>query len=121
MIHGRLKSKLLDLELAIDGKITDEQAIKIRITKSHYDALTLCKSDLEKAIIEVAEEFRAQQELIQTVPGCANQFTAIKIISEIGVDMGQFPGHYLKPLLVQIANGIVKSEKYPEHRNKYLQ
>ena len=123
LIHGRLKSKLSDLELAIDGKITDEQAVKIRIIKSHYDALTLCKSDLEKAIIEVAEEFRTQQELIQTVPGCANQFTAIKIISEIGVDMRQFPtaGHYLKPLLVQIANGIVKSEKYPEHRNKYLQ
>ncbi|EGO2635459.1 IS110 family transposase [Enterococcus faecalis] len=151
LIHGRLKSKLSELELAIDGKITDEQAIKIRIIKSHYDALTLCKSDLEKAIIEVAEEFKAQQELIQTVPGCANQFTAIKIISEIGVDMWQFPtaghlcswagltptnnesankkksvriskaGHYLKPLLVQIANGIAKSEKYPEHRNKYLQ
>lgn len=30
-------------------------------------------------------------------------------------------GQYLKPLLVQIANAIVKSEKYPEHRNKYLQ
>ncbi len=44
LIHGRLKSKLSDLELAIDGKITDEQAIKIRIIKSHYDALTLCKS-----------------------------------------------------------------------------
>lgn len=30
-------------------------------------------------------------------------------------------GQYLKPLLVQIANAIVKSEKYPEYRNKDLQ
>ncbi len=48
LIHGSLKSKLSDLELAIDGKIRETQAIKIRIIKSHYDALTLCKSDLEK-------------------------------------------------------------------------
>ena len=29
-------------------------------------------------------------------------------------------GHYLKPFLVQIANAVVKSEKLPELRNKYL-
>ena len=29
-------------------------------------------------------------------------------------------GRYLKPFLVQIANAVVKSEKYPEFRNKYL-
>ena len=29
-------------------------------------------------------------------------------------------GHYLKPFLVQIANAVVKSEKHPELRNKYL-
>lgn len=151
LIHGSLKAKLSDLELAINGKVTEEQAIKMRVIKSHYNALTLCKSNLEKAIIDIAEEFKEQQELIQTVPGCAKQFTAIKIISEIGVNMSQFPtaghlcswagltptnnesankkksvriskaGQYLKPLLVQIANTIVKSEKYPEHRNKYLQ
>ncbi|MEI5993044.1 transposase [Candidatus Enterococcus mansonii] len=150
LIHGSLKGKLSELELAINGKVTDEQAIKMRVIKSHYDALTLCKSNLEQAIIDIAEEFKEQQELIQTVPGCAKQFTAIKIISEIGVNMSQFPtaghlcswagltptnnesankkkpvriskaGQYLKPLLVQIANAIVKSEKYPEHR-KYLQ
>lgn len=148
LIHGRLKAKLSDLELAINGKITAEQATKIRIIKAHYDALTICKSDLEHAIIDIAKEFKEQQELIQTVPGCAKQFTAIKIISEIGIDMNQFPtaghlcswagltptnnesankkksvriskaGQYLKPLLVQIANAIVRSEKYPEHRNK---
>ena len=29
-------------------------------------------------------------------------------------------GHYLKLFLVQIANAVVKSEKRPELRNKYL-
>lgn len=34
-------------------------------------ALTLCKSDFEKEIIEITEPFKLQQELIQTFPGCA--------------------------------------------------
>ena len=70
-------------------------------------------------------------------------------ISEIGIDMSVFPtarnlvswagccprndqsngkvkstrisraGAYLKPLLVQIANGVVKSDKYPECKERY--
>lgn len=30
-------------------------------------------------------------------------------------------GQYLKPLLVKVANAVVRSEKYPELKNKYLQ
>jgi transposase len=151
LIHGSLKKKLPQLELAIDGKITPEQAVKIRIIKQHYECLTESREMLEQSITECAEPFARQRELIQTVPGCAKSFTAIKILSEIGGDMSQFPtaghlcswagltptnnesagkkksvriskaGQYLKPLLVQVANGIIKSDKYPEHRNKYLQ
>jgi transposase len=91
LIHDSLKSKLSDLKLAIDGKITETQAIKIRIIKSHYVVLTLCKSDFEKAIVEIAEPLKNQQELIQTIPGCAKQLKVIRILSEIGSDMSQFP------------------------------
>ena len=89
--------------------------------------------------------------MIQSVPGFKNSLTALRVISEIGIDMTQFPtaghlcswagvvpannesagkkystriskgGRYLKPLLVEVANAVVRSEKYPEHRNKYLQ
>lgn len=151
LIHGSLKKKLHKLELAIDGKITPEQATKMRIIKQHYDCLIQCRDDLVQTITECAEPFAHQRTLIESVPGCANPLTAIKILSEIGVDMSQFPtaghlcswagltptnnesagkkksvriskaGQYLKPLLVQIANSVIKSEKYPEHRNKYLQ
>lgn len=151
LIHGRLKNKLSDLELAIDGKITPEQAVKIRLIKQHYEVVMTCKKTLQREIMTIAEPYNREKELIQTTPGCSNPFTAVKILSEIGVDMSQFPsaghlcswagltptnnesagkkksvriskaGQYLKPLLVQIANAIVRSEKYPEHRNKYLQ
>ena len=79
----------------------------------------------------------------------ANPMTAIALIGEIGADMSVFPtakhlaswagccprndqsggkfkstrisraGAYLKPLLVQVANALIKSDKHPEFRNRY--
>ena len=79
----------------------------------------------------------------------ANPLTAIALISEIGVDMSVFPtakhlcswagccprndgsggkvksrrisraGAYLKPLLVQVANALIKSNKNPEFKERY--
>ena len=84
-----------------------------------------------------------------TVPGI-QAYSAIGIISEIGVDMSVFPsskhlcswagltpqnnesagkkkttrisraGAYIKPLLVQCALTVCKSSKHPEIKNRYL-
>lgn len=151
MIDRRMKASVEELALSMDGELSDEQAEKLRVIKAHYDAITLCKNDLEEMITELGEEYEHQQELIQSVPGFKNSLTALRVISEIGIDMTQFPtaghlcswagvvpannesagkkystriskgGRYLKPLLVEVANAVVRSEKYPEHRNKYLQ
>jgi transposase len=78
-----------------------------------------------------------------------NPFTAIQILSEIGGDMSVFPtdrhlvswagccprndqsnfkikstrisraGSYLKPVLVQVANALIKSRKHPEITERY--
>lgn len=146
-----MKASVDELELSMDGELSEEQAEKLRVIKAHYDAITLCKNDLEEMITELGKEYPHQQELIQSVPGFKNPLTALRVISEIGIDMNQFPtaghlcswagvvpannesagkkystriskgGRYLKPLLVEVANAVVKSEKNPEHRNKYLQ
>jgi transposase len=88
--------------------------------------------------------------LVMTVSGTKNPFSAIGVISEIGADMSVFPtakhlcfwagvtpqnnesagkkhsvrisraGVYIKPLLVQCANAVVKSDKHPEIRGRYL-
>jgi len=149
LIHGSLRAKASDLQLAIDGMITPEQAQKLKIIRQHYDSLELCKLDLESVILELADSYQKERSLLTAVPGI-KAFSAIAIISEIGVDMSVFPtakhlcswagltpqnnesagkkksvrisraGVYIKPLLVQCANAVVNSEKHPEFRNRYL-
>jgi len=150
LIHSSMMGKLPELELAIDGYITPEQAGKLKIIKQHCEDLESRKAELEKLILALASPYQQELDLILTAPSFKNIFTAICIISEIGVNMEAFPsakhlsswagltptnnesagkkksvrvskaGCYIKPLLVQCANAVVKSEKHPEIRNRYL-
>ena len=150
LIHGSMKGKIPELELAIDGFITPEQAGKIKVIKKHFEDLEARKAELEELILALASPYQQELDLILTTPSLKSIFTAIGIISEIGVNMESFPsakhlcswagltptnnesagkkksvrvskaGCYIKPLLVQCANSVVKSEKHPEIRNRYL-
>ena len=138
LVFRSLKKKLPELYDAIDGYITPQQAGKLKVIKAHYENLESRKAELEEIILALA------------APGISSNFTAIGIISEIGVNMEAFPsakhlcswvgltptnnesagkkksvrvskaGCYIKPLLVQCANAVVKSNKHPEIRNRYL-
>lgn len=57
LIHGSMRAKASDLQLAIDGMITPEQALKLTIIRQHYDNLELCKLNLEQVILALTEPF----------------------------------------------------------------
>jgi len=148
-IHGRCKASPDEVQAAIDGLMCSEQIQKLSIIRSHFDAVELCKADLEAVIVSLAEQFQPQLELVMTVPGI-RLFSAVAIISEIGVDMSVFPtakhlcswaglvpqnnesagkkkttrinraGAYIKPILVQCALAVCKSDKHPEIKTRYL-
>jgi len=150
LLHSSMLDKVDDIRLAIDGIITSDQLQKMNIILQHYDELTKCKLNLESLILSLAGPIAKELKLVSTVPGIKNPFSAIAIISEIGADMSVFPtakhlcpwagltpqnnesagkkksvrisraGVYIKPLLVQCANAIVKSDKHPEIRGRYL-
>lgn len=150
LIHGSMLKKLPELELAVDGYITPEQAGKLKIIKGHFEDLESRKAELEKLILALAAPYQQELDIILTAPSFKNIFSAITVISEIGVNMEAFPsakhlcswagltptnnesagkkksvrvskaGCYIKPLLVQCATAVVKSEKHPEIRNRYL-
>lgn len=150
LTYKSLKKKIPELRDAIDGYITPEQAGKLRVIKGHFEDLESRKAELEELILALATPYQREINIILTAPGIKNTFTAIGIISEIGVNMEAFPsakhlcswagltptnnesagkkksvrvskaGCYIKPLLVQCANAVVTSKKHPEIRNRYL-
>jgi len=150
LIHKSMLAKLPDLQLAVEGILTPEQAAKLKVIQHHYDDLDKRKTELEQIILSLSVLFSDEINLIITTPSIGNIFTAIAVVSEIGVDMSVFPsskhlcswagltptnnesagkkksvrisraGCYLKPLLVQCATAVVVSEKHPEIRDRYL-
>jgi hypothetical protein len=63
----------------------------MNIILQHYDELEKCKSNLESLILSLSEPYAKERTLVSTVPAFKNPFSAIAIISEIGVDMSVFP------------------------------
>jgi transposase len=148
-IDKRCKASPEEVRAAIDGLMCPEQMQKLTVIRSHMNSLEFCKQNLESAILALAEPFHPRIELLITVPGI-QLFSAITIISEIGVDMSVFPtakhlcswaglvpqnnesagkkkttritraGAYIKPLLVQCALAVCKSEKHPEIKSRYM-
>ena len=149
-IDRRCKHPVEEVQAAVDGAVSHEQAIKLRECLQHLDELETHKTNIEAEIRRLAQQYPYQLELLQTVPGFSgNIMTAIALISEIGADMSVFPsakhlvswagccprndqsskkvkstrisraGVYLKPLLVQVANAVIKSDKYPECKERY--
>lgn len=143
-VHGRCKTPIAKIQEAIDGAFTHEQAEKLKIIRSHMDSLEKHKAELESLILEIAQNYIPQIQLLLTVPGIHDAFTAIRILAEIGADMTVFDtskhlcswagltpqnaesagkkkttrigksGAYLKPLLVQVALAASRSPKHPE-------
>jgi len=150
LLHGSMLHKADDIRLAMDGILTHEQQQKINIILCHYNEVKKCKVNLESLILSLSEPYASKCSLVSTVPGIKNPFSVIAIISEIGADMSVFTtakhlcswagltpqnnesagkkhsvrisraGVYIKPLLVQCANAVVRSEKHPEIKGRYL-
>lgn len=149
-VHKGCKHPLEEIQAAIDGAISHEQAVKLRECLNHIDELETHRKRIEAEIEKLADPYSYALELTRTVPGfSSNPITAIAIIAEIGADMSVFPtakhlsswtgcctrsdqsggkrkstrisraGSYIKPLLVQVANAVIKSDKHPEFKERY--
>ena len=149
-VDGRCKTPIEEIQAAVDGAISPEQAIKLRQCLDHIDELERHRKEVEQEILRLSDRHLAALELIRTVPGFdKNPMTAIQVLSEIGGDMSVFPsdkhlvswagccprndqsngkvksnrisraGSYFKPVLVQVANALIKSKKHPEITNRY--
>ena len=149
-VDGRCKTPIEEIQAAVDGAISKEQAVKLRQCLDHIDELQKHISEVEQEILRLSDKYETALNLIRTVPGFdKNPMTAVQVLSEIGGDMSVFPtakhlvswagccprndksdrkikstrisraGSYFKPVLVQVANALIRSKKHPEFTTRY--
>jgi transposase len=91
-VHGRCKHPIKEIQAAVDGSISREQAAKLVEILQHIDEISRHKLRIEDEILRLAAPYQPLLELIHTVPGfSASPMTAIAVLSEIGADMSVFP------------------------------
>lgn len=149
-VDSRCKTPIEEIQAAVDGAISKEQAVKLRQCLNHIDELEKHISEVEQEILRLSDKYEAALTLIRTVPGFdKNPMTAIQVLSEIDGDISVFPtakhlvswagccprndksdrkikstrisraGSYFKPVLVQVANALIKSKKNLEFSARY--
>jgi len=138
LLHKRCKATPEQVKSALDGELSYAQAQKLGVVRQHMGHLDSLRNSLESTIFHIATPYQPQIDLLMSVPGIGCQFTAIRILAEIGIDMSVFEtakqltswagltpqnnesankkkttrisraGAYLKPLLLQVALGSIR-------------
>lgn len=91
-VDRRCKTPVEEIQAAIDGAISPEQAVKLRQCLNHIDELEQHIEEVEREILRLSDKYQAALDLIRTVPGFnKNPMTAIRVLSEIGGDMSVLP------------------------------
>jgi hypothetical protein len=147
-MHGRMKAGSEDVSRAMKGKFSKEQSLKTNLALQHLEYITATLNQLELAIDLLVKPFGPLIELLVTIPG-VTRYSAIRIIAETGGDMSVFPsakhltswlgltpqcnesngrkksvriskaGSNIKPILIQVALGAIKSKDCLYFRYKY--
>jgi len=91
MCKGRLRSKIDQMELALDGKLTDSDIAILRMIKFDLEHLHNQLQLLESSISAlIAKHYSIEYELLQKVSGIGVR-TSQSILSEAGNDMSKYP------------------------------
>jgi transposase len=92
LAKGKMRSKIGDLALAPEGRFGDHHALMCRLHLDHIAHLEEMIAKLDAQIEAMMAPFRAQRELLTTIPGIG-PLAAAAVISEIGASVSEFfPG-----------------------------
>jgi transposase len=89
LAKGKMRSKIPDLSMALEGRFGDHHALMCRLHLDHLDHLEAMIARLEAQIEAMMEPFRAARDLLATAPGIG-QLAAAGVISEIGAAVRDF-------------------------------
>ncbi len=80
-----MRSKIPDLQRALEGRFDDHHALMCRLHLAHLDQLDAMIGALDEQIEQLMHPFCARRELIASIPGIGVGASAT-VISEIGAD-----------------------------------
>ena len=88
--HGKINKSRSEFRLALEGRITKHHKFMLKMIKKSIEQKTTLIKEIEAQIDEQINQYHEQVDNLQTIEGVGRD-SAITIISEVGVDMSQFP------------------------------
>jgi transposase len=89
LARGRMRSKIPDLSMALEGRFGNHHAVMCRLHLDHIDHLDAMIARLDAQVEAMMAPFRAARDLLVTIPGIG-PLSAAAVISEIGPDVREF-------------------------------
>lgn len=89
LAKGKMRSKIPDLSMALEGRFGDHHALMCRLHLDHIDHLEAMIARLDAQVEAMMEPFRGARDLLATAPGIG-QLAAAGVISEIGTAVRDF-------------------------------
>jgi transposase len=86
---GRMRSKIADLTLALEGRFDAHHAVMCQLQLEHIDHLDEMIARLDTQVEQMMVPFARQRDLLVTIPGIGPT-AAAAILSEIGANSNEF-------------------------------
>lgn len=90
LARGRLRQKLPELRLALDGRLRPHQTFLLQQILAHIDFLEQSLESLQAEIDERLVPFEQATTVLDSLPVIMDVAIAV-VVAEIGVDMSRFP------------------------------
>jgi transposase len=89
LAKGRMRAKIPDLAMALEGRFDDHHALMCRLHLDHIGHLEAMLAKLDAQIEAMMTPFRAARDLLTTIPGIG-PLAAAAVISETGADVREY-------------------------------
>jgi transposase len=90
MARTRMRPKIPELRLALEGRFDDHHRLMLRLHLRHIDDLSAMIVELDTTVDALMAPFDEAATRLLSIPGVGKR-TAETIVAEIGVDMTRFP------------------------------
>lgn len=92
LAKGRLRAKIPQLELALEGRVRDSHRLLLRLHLEHIDDLNSKIENLNEEIDRLITPFDQEEQLrrLDGIPGVGRDVAQV-ILAELGADMSRFP------------------------------